>query len=127
MNTIKSKERDLIIRLEQEILDAMEHCDVKRLNELLHEDLLFNIPNGQTITKDMDLETYSSGKMKINGIKSSEQEINLIEDNAIVSVIIQMKGMYFDYSLDGKYKIIRIWKSINNQWKVIAGSSMRLE
>ena len=74
----------------------------------------------------MDLETYSSGNMKINEIASSEQEINLIGDNAIVSIVIDMKGMYFDYSLDGKYKITRVWKLLNSKWKVIAGSSIKL-
>jgi len=99
-------------------------CDLKKLDELLHEELLFSIPNGQTITKAIDIETYGSGNMKIDEIKSSEQEINLIEDNAIVSVVIDMKGRYFDYSLDGKYKIIRIWKLFNSHFKVIAGSSI---
>jgi len=124
MTTTKSK--DFIIKVEQEILNAMKNCDVKKLDELLHEKLLFNIPNGQTITKTMDLETYSSGNMTINEIKSSEQEINLIGENAIVSVTLEMRGKYLDYSLDGKYKILRVWKLLNDQWKVIAGSSSKI-
>jgi len=127
MITTESIEKDAIIKVEKELLTAMKNCDVKKLDGLLHEELFFNIPNGQTITKSMDLETYSSGNMKINEIKFSQQEINLIGDNAIVTVIIEMKGNYFDYSLDGKYKIIRIWKSIRNKLKVIGGSSIRIE
>ncbi len=127
MITTESLKKDAIIKVEKELLSAMKNCDVKKLDELLHEELFFNIPNGQTITKSMDLETYSSGNMKINEIESSEQEINLIGDNAIVTVIIDMKGTYFDYSLDGKYKIIRIWKSFRNKWNVIGGSSIRIE
>ena len=127
MATTKSTEKDPIIKIEKELLNAMKNCDVQKLDELLHEELLFNTPNGQTITKTMDLEAYRSGNMRINEIKSSEQKINLIGDNAIVSVTIDMKGMYFDYSLDGKYRIIRIWKLFNNKWKVIAGSSIGVE
>ncbi|TGV03799.1 nuclear transport factor 2 family protein [Flavivirga rizhaonensis] len=121
MNSIK---KDSIVEIEKEILDAMKNCNVEKLNELLHEELLFNIPNGQTITKAIDLETYNSGNMLISEISSSEQEINLIGDTAIVSVVIEMKGAYFDYSFDGKYKILRVWKLLNNQLKVIAGSSI---
>jgi len=124
MITTESIEKDAIIKVEKELLNAMKNCDVKKMNELLHDELFFNIPNGQTITKSMDIETYSSGNMKINEIESSKQEINLIGDNAIVSVIIDMKGTYYNYSLDGKYKIIRIWKSFSNKWKVIGGSSI---
>lgn len=127
MTTNKSIEKDAIIKVEKELLNAMKNCDVKKLNELLHEKLLFNIANGQTITKSIDLETYSSGNIKINEIKSSEQKINLIGDNAVVTVIIDMKGTYFDYALDGKYKILRIWKSFSNKWKVIGGSSIGIE
>jgi len=127
MDTTELREKGAIIKVEKELLNAMKKCDLKKLDELLHEELLFSIPNGQTITKAIDIETYGSGNMKIDEIKSSEQEINLIEDNAIVSVVIDMKGRYFDYSLDGKYKIIRIWKLFNSHFKVIAGSSMKLE
>lgn len=119
-------DKDIIIAVENELLNAMTNCDLQKLDELLHEDLLFNIPNGQTITKALDLETYSSGNMKIKKMASSEQEINIIGDNAIVSVTIEMKGMYFDHILDGKYRFIRVWKSFNNSYKVIAGSSIQL-
>jgi len=116
---------NLIAIVEKEILMAMKNCDVQKLDELLHEDLLFAIPNGQTITKELDLETYRSGNMKIKEISSSEQHINIIGDNAVVSVLIEMTGMYFDYILDGKYRVIRVWKSFNGNWKVIAGSSIQ--
>lgn len=127
MITTESIEKGAIIKVEKELLNAMKTCDVKKLNSFLHEDLLFNIPTGQTVTKTMDLETYSSGNMKIDEIKCSEQKINLIDDNAIVSVVIDMKGKYFDYTLDGRYKIIRVWKSFNSNLKVIAGSSIKLK
>lgn len=118
--------KDSIIQNEQEILTAMRHCDVLKLDQLLHEKLLFNLPNGQTINKTTDLQTYSTGNMLINEIKAFDQEINFIDNNAIVSVIIEMKGSYFDHPIDGKYKVLRVWKFANKQWQVIAGSSTEL-
>jgi len=117
---------DLVSISEKEILTAMKNCDVQKLEELIHEDLLFSIPNGQTITKALDIESYSSGNMRIKEISSSDQQINIIGDSAVVSVIIEMKGTYFDFILDGKYRFIRVWKSFNNSLKVIAGSSIQL-
>ncbi len=122
----ESIENDIITKMEKELLNAMKNCNVKKLDQLLHGALLFNIPSGETTTKSMDLDTYRSGNMRINQINSLEQQINLIGDNAIVSAVIDMKGMYFDYSLDGKYKIIRVWKLFHNNWKVIAGSSIAI-
>ncbi|MFY0600184.1 MAG: nuclear transport factor 2 family protein [Cyclobacteriaceae bacterium] len=115
-----------IAAAEQDLLNAMKNCDIQKLDELLHDDLLFNIPTGHTITKTMDLETYSSGNMKIQEISPSNQQINLIGDNAIVSISVEMKGVYMNKSLDGKYRLIRVWKLLHNKWKVIAGSSIKV-
>ncbi len=126
MHTTPPINTDLLLLAEKELLIAMKNCDVQKLDTLLHEDLLFTIPNGQTITKAMELETYSSGKMIINKITSSEQEIRLIGDTAIVTITIEMTGLYFNHILDGKYRFMRIWKSFNDTLKVIAGSSIQL-
>jgi Domain of unknown function (DUF4440) len=126
MSKIVKTDKSQIIVNEKYLLTAMKNNNVQKLDELIHEDLLFNLPNGQTITKTVDLETYRSGNMKISEISSSEQTVNLIEDNAVVSVTIEMKGKYFDHKLDGKYRFIRVWKVFNGQWKVIAGGSIQL-
>ena len=65
--------------------------------------------------------------MKIESITSSQQEINLIADNAVVSVVIDMKGMFFNQPFDGRYKFIRVWKSFGADLKVIAGSSIQVQ
>jgi len=127
MTTSEAIEKDIILKIEDELLNAMKNCDVAKLDKLLHDELLFNIPNGQTITKAIDLDNYGSGNMAIDEITASEQTINLIDDTAIVTVVIDMKGKYFDYALDGKYKIIRVWKLFGAHLKVIAGSSIKLE
>ena len=123
---VGSVHKDLIISREQDLLNAMLNSDLQKLDKLIHEDLLFNIPNGQTVTKAMDLETYRSGGMQIREISSGDPEVNLIGDNAVVAVTVEMKGKYFDHVLDGEYRFLRVWKLFNDQWKVIAGSSIRL-
>ena len=125
--TSESINKNAIINAEKELLDSIKKSDVQKLSTLLHDDLLFIIPNGQTITKARDLEAYRSGNMKIESITSSQQEINLIADNAVVSVVIDMKGMFFNQPFDGRYKFIRVWKSFGADLKVIAGSSIQVQ
>ena len=67
-----------------------------------------------------------SGNMKVHSISSSEQQINLIGDNAIVSVLIELKGKYLEHPIDGKFRYIRVWKLINDTWKVIGGSGVQI-
>jgi len=104
----------------------MKTCDVTKLARLLHDDLLFNLPNGETITKAMDLDTYNSGNMQISDISAVDLVIKLIADNAIVSTTIQTSGRFFDHPLDGTYKILRVWKQEKEYLQVIACSSVVL-
>ncbi|HTA28807.1 MAG TPA: nuclear transport factor 2 family protein [Bacteroidia bacterium] len=118
--------KEQIIESEKKLLTAFQSNDTTILDELLHDDLLFVIPTGQTITKAMDLENMRSGNMTVHSISSSDQQINLIGDNAIVSVLIELKGKYLEHNIDGKFRYIRVWKLINDTWKVIGGSGMQI-
>ncbi len=115
-----------IILVEEMLITAMTNGDVKELNKLIHDDLLFTIPSGQLITKEMDLDNYRSGNMKIEAIIARDQTINLIEDTAVVSVVVEMKGSFLGQSMDGTYRFLRVWKSEDGQIKIIAGSSSLL-
>ena len=116
--------RDQIIALEAQLIAAIKSRDYLKLGAILHDDLLFVIPNGQTVTKAMDIANLQSGDLNIVDIAISEQEINLIEDCAIVSVMIVLKGDYLKQTIDGTYKYIRVWKLLDGSWKVIGGAGV---
>lgn len=111
---------------EARLLNAIRNIDVPSLDALLHNDLLFMIPSGETITKAMDMAHYRSGKVVIDDIASEDVKVHVIGDTAVVSVIIILKGAYAQYSISGKFRYIRVWKSFANGWQVIAGSSVQL-
>ena len=107
---------------ENRLLKAMLESDTAALDKLLHDDLLFNIPNGTTVTKNMDLDNYKSGNMIIRSVISSDQIIQEIGDTVIVAVTLVLNGKYSQQSLDGKYRYLRVWKLFDDSWKIIAGS-----
>lgn len=117
---------ETVIDAEIELLTAIKNSDVLVLEKMLHDDLLFNLPDGQTITKAFDLETYRSGKMKIDFLEASDQIINVIDDSAVVAVTISLKGLYETTPINGLFKYIRVWKQFENNLKVIAGSCIQL-
>lgn len=51
-------QEEQIIDCENRLLEAIKLGNIKVLDELLHDDLVFNIPTGKTITKEMDIENY---------------------------------------------------------------------
>jgi len=127
MTDIKLKEKEIVLSKERELLDAMKNSNIGKLDELIHQDLIFNTPDGQTITKMMNIEAYKSGNIHINEIESGEVLLSIIGDNATISVIIRMKGKYINQPFDESFRFLRVWKKLNNQWKVITGSSLQLE
>lgn len=106
---------------ETKLLQAMKNCDLKVLDELLHDGLLFNGPSGETITKEMDLAAYKSGNMVVDEFVVSGQQISLIEDTGIVAVTVELKGSFMKQPIGGKIRYIRTWKVIHGQFKMIGG------
>lgn len=123
----KNKETALIIECEKRLLTAIKNKDLKALDELLHENLLFNLPNGQTITKAIDMETHRTGSLIVDSIVPGEHVINLIDGVAVVTVIIGINGTYLGEIMEGKFSYIRVWKLFKGSWKVIAGSCTQLK
>jgi len=119
-------EKSEIVNAENELLSAIKNIDVSVLQRVLHDDLLFNLPNGQTITKEADLAGYRAGKMKVDLLETSNQVINIIGESAVVCVSILLKGTYDSLPLDGNYRYIRVWKQFDDGLKVIAGSCIAL-
>lgn len=118
---------ETIVNAEIELLTAIKNADVLTLDKMLHDDLLFNLPDGQTITKEFDLNSYRSGKMKIEVLEASDQIITIIGDNAVVGVVVLLKGIYDDLPLDGVFRYMRVWKQFDSSLKVIAGSCIQLK
>jgi len=116
-----------IVSAEIELLTAIKNADISVLEKILHDDLLFNLPNGNTITKEFDLDSYRSGKMKIDLLEASDQIINVINDTAIVAVTISLKGVFDNTPVNGVFRYVRVWKQFDENIKIIAGSCIALQ
>jgi hypothetical protein len=115
-----------VIASEKSLLKAMRTNDVELLDTLLHDELLFNGPNGETATKAADLANYRSGNINLHAVESSDQLLSVIGDDVVVAVTVEIKGNYLGQELDGKFRYLRVWKQFDESWKVIAGSVVTL-
>ena len=116
-----------IIECENRLLEAMKTGDIKVLDELLYDHLIFNIPTGHTITKSMDIENYQSGIMTVSEILATDQTIKSIDNISTVAVTLHLKAKYADQIIDGKFRYLRVWKVFDKSWKVIAGSGFQMQ
>lgn len=112
---------------EKQLLEASKKRDVSVLKELLHDDLLFSLPSGQVITKQTDIDAYLSGEICLDKIDLSEELITVMEDVAIVTFKVLLKGRYHEDIFDGYFRFLRIWKQFDNDWKIIGGSSVAIK
>lgn len=117
---------DQVLARENSLLEAMTTNNADLLDDLLHDDLLFNGPDGTTATKAMDLDNYRSGNIHLHTATSHDLAISLIGDTAVVAVTVELQGNYLDESLDGRFRYLRVWKLIDDRWQVIGGSVVPL-
>ena len=115
-----------IIENEKKLFDAFKNKDLTVLQELLHDNLLFVLPNGLTETKADVMNNYRSGDTVMTSISASDYVFSCIDDTVIVSLNLGLKGKYFDHIIEANFRYIRVWKLFDEGWKVIAGSGIQL-
>lgn len=123
-----------ILECERRLLAAMKAARADELDALLHDDLLFNGPDGETATKAEDLANYRSGRIQLRTVEPSDCSLSLIGDNVVVAVTVRIAGSYLGTVIDSRFRTLRVWKFFGNEtkpggggcWKVIAGSVVPL-
>jgi hypothetical protein len=115
-----------IVAAEERLLEAQKTSNVALLDSLLHDELLFNGPTGETATKALDLANYRTGGINLQTVEASERQISVIGDDAVVAVTVRLIGNYMGQEIDGRFRYLRVWKSFGSDWKVIGGSVVTL-
>ncbi len=118
--------KDDILALENQLYDAMKSSNVEILDKLLHDDLLFIVPSGETITKEMDLATYRNGNLKIVELVPTIEQLNIMDDLAVITLKIALKGSYNGQPFEAQYRYIRFWKNFSDGIKVVGGSGISI-
>ncbi|MEA5574542.1 nuclear transport factor 2 family protein [Calothrix sp. UHCC 0171] len=116
-----------VIANEKKLLEAMKSNNLELLDQLLHDDLLFNGPDGKTATKAIDMANYRSGNINLHTVESSDLILNAINDNIVVAVTVEIQGNYLGQEINGKFRYLRVWQRFENNWQVIAGSVVSLQ
>ncbi|KRT14100.1 hypothetical protein ASU31_21175 [Pedobacter ginsenosidimutans] len=122
-NTLSDQETILLIAdLEEKLLDGFKRTDLNTLDLLFADGMLFHDQYGNVLDKEMDLDAYRSGMIKITKINVSKREIRVFESIVIVSASLFIKGSYSNILLNGKYQWLRVWGKVREDWKVISAS-----
>ena len=117
-------DNETIETLEHKLKTAMLDSDVKMLDNLLDDELVFTNHLGQQTTKQMDLEAHGSGFVEIDSIVMSNQTIKIFENVAIVTVVCKICGIFAQVRSRANLHFTRVWQKKNNgEYKLIAAHS----
>lgn len=126
-NTLSDQETILLIAdLEEKLFDGFKRTDLNTLYLLFANGMLFHDQHGNVLDKEMGLDAYRSGMIKITKINVSKREIRVFESIVIVSASLFIKGSYSNFLLKGKYQWLRVWAKVREDWKVISASCTRI-
>ncbi|MEM8641738.1 MAG: nuclear transport factor 2 family protein [Cyanobacteria bacterium P01_G01_bin.54] len=111
-----------IIAAEERLRQAMLHSDVAELDALIAPTLLFTTHWGQRLGKADDLAIHRSGSLNLQELTPVDQQIQLHEQFAVVSVQMQLRGEYEGNVVDETLRYTRVWAmSSARVLQVVAG------
>lgn len=115
-----------IISIENKLIDGIKISDVEFLDSILHDQLVFLAPNGQTITKQMDLASHRAGEMVVERLVPTFETVNILDNTATVIVVYDTKGTMLGNPIEGKFRYLRVWQLFDDGLKVIGGCCFHL-
>jgi len=115
-----------ILEQENKLYSAIKEGNVPLLDELLHNDLLFILPSGEVITKEIDLDTYRDGALKVDELLPKVESLSIIDDVAVITLTMKLKGKFNNVPFEADYRYIRFWKKFDKGIKVVGGSGIAI-
>ncbi|MFN0089343.1 MAG: nuclear transport factor 2 family protein [Acidimicrobiales bacterium] len=112
-----------VAALEAERFQAMIDKNVKRLGELLADDLVYTHSNASIDTKDSYLEAIASGKFDYRAAERSEEAVRVYGDTALVTgrAALTLGVAPKARSLDLRY--LDVWVRAGEAWRMVAWQS----
>ena len=118
--------KEEIIKLEYQLIEAIKSGDFNFIENVLHDDLLFLAPNGQVVTKEMDLTAHKAGQMIVEELVPQFEDFKIVGDIAISIVVYDTKGSMLGNPISGKLRYIRNWKVFSDSVKIISGACVQI-
>jgi hypothetical protein len=95
--------------------------DVVALDALLDEALVFTGPDGAIYGKHDDLNAHRTGAIQITQLEPSDERLQDFGSIFVVSVRMEMRGLFQGAAFAGPFRYTRIWRATDNGWRVVAG------
>ena len=111
----------LLRECEAALRQAQLASDVRELDRLVDDALVFVGPNGAVYGKQDDLDAHRRGSIRITRLEPSEERIQRFGHIAVVSVRMEMAGTFEGAAFAGPFRYTRVWRAQAGSWRIVAG------
>ena len=114
-------EKKLIVRLNQEWIEAEVRKDVDFVMKLVAEDVLFQPPNMPPIRGREALRELGTEFVKHLVSASSELERVEVSASGDLAYIMLSCCYVMEGPVEEKFNVLKVWKKVCCEWKLVAG------
>jgi len=116
----KPDDRAELARLEKVWNDAYLRGDADSLNQLLADDLVVQMSEMRVLNKADSIAIVRSGRVKFQRYETSEVKIQVYDDAAVVTGLLQRTRNASGQVAEDKYRFTKVYVRKAGKWMVVA-------
>ena len=110
-----------LIQLESRFNDALVRADVKTIEEIEADDLIFTHATGTVTSKPDEMQSLKSGDFKFESIRMTDTRVQDFGDVAVVVGKLVEKLQCKNADISGTYRFTDVWAKRKGKWEHVAG------
>jgi len=118
--TNSSLEKDVLLKLTDEITYAKSRRDPSLLARVLTDDIILTNPAGYVANKTEFLEGTKADTATYEAVTNSELVVNNYGDAAVVTGKTKVKGRHEGREIGGEFRFTNVYVRQKNEWKCAA-------
>ncbi len=119
-NTPVDTEVATLTRLETNWNDAHVRGDAAALEQIFADDLIVVVPGMRLMTKADSLGMFTAGRMKFDRYESSDTQVRVYGDTAIVTGRIRRTRTMAGKTVDDDWRFTKVYLRRAGRWQVVS-------
>ena len=112
-----------LIQLENRFNDALVRADLKTIDEIEADDLIFTDATGTVTSKADEMQSLKSGDVNFELIQMTETRVQDFGNMAVVRRLME-KARHKNADISGTYRFTDVWVTRKGKWEHVAGEEM---
>ena len=109
-----------VTQLADQYIAALKGKDMKALESIWGDDLIFINPGGVVLTKAQRLADIQSGANRFDSLEASDRAVRVYGDVAVMTSLTTMKGQYGGQEASGQYRVTNVFAKRGGAWQIVS-------